>query len=147
MSLVLLTNVTQYAGPGALAGLIADGHTVACSDASFADPEVRAGFDQRHATAHALAAQSPEAVHDEVVSRWGLPEAIVSNDVYPITRNDIEEIPLEDLRATFEAVVVTPVRLTQLFLPAMKARRSGAFVFVTSARETRPEPGYAVPTT
>ena len=29
----------------------------------------------------------------------------------------------------------------------MKARRRGAFVFVTSARETRPEPGFAVPTT
>jgi hypothetical protein len=34
-----------------------------------------------------------------------------------------------------------------LFLPAMKRRRKGAFVFVTSARETRPEPGFAVPTT
>jgi len=28
----------------------------------------------------------------------------------------------------------------------MKRRRKGAFVFVTSARETRPEPGFAVPT-
>ena len=147
MSLVLLTSVTQYTGPGALTGLIADRHTVACSDASFSDPQVRAGFDQRHGTAHALAAQSPESLHEEVISRWGLPDAVVSNDVYPITRNDIEQIPLEDFRATFEAVVMTPVRLTQLFLPAMKARRSGAFVFVTSARETRPEPGFAVPTT
>jgi 3-oxoacyl-[acyl-carrier protein] reductase len=56
-------------------------------------------------------------------------------------------IPLDDPRATFEAVVVFPVRLTQLVLPAMKARGSEAFVFVTSARETRPEPGFAVPTT
>jgi 3-oxoacyl-[acyl-carrier protein] reductase len=42
---------------------------------------------------------------------------------------------------------MVPVRLTQLFLPHMKALRRGAFVFVTSARETRPEPGFAVPTT
>jgi hypothetical protein len=34
------------------------------------------------------------------VSRFGLPDAIVSNDVYPITRNDIEAIPIDDLRAT-----------------------------------------------
>jgi 3-oxoacyl-[acyl-carrier protein] reductase len=146
MSLVLLTNVSQYTGPGAVEALVGDSHTVACSDPSFADPEARAAFDKRHGMAHALAAQTPEAIHAEVVARWGVPDAIVSNDVYPITRNDIETIPLDDLRATFEAVVVVPVRLTQLFLPAMKECRRGAFVFVTSARELRPEPGFAVPT-
>ncbi len=76
-----------------------------------------------------------------------MPDAVVSNGVHPITRNSIEAIPLEDLRATFEAVVVFPVRPAQLVLPAMKARGAGgAFVFVTSAREARPEPGFAVPT-
>jgi 3-oxoacyl-[acyl-carrier protein] reductase len=29
----------------------------------------------------------------------------------------------------------------------MKQRHSGSFVFITSAREARPEPGFAVPTT
>ena len=147
MSLVLLTNVNAYSGPGALPALLQDGHTVACHDPSFADAASRAAFDERHGTAHALAAQHPEAVHAEIVARWGVPDAIVLNDVHPITRNDIEAIPSDDFRATFEAVVMVPIRLTQLFLPAMKARRSGAFVFVTSARETRPEPGFAVPTT
>jgi len=71
----------------------------------------------------------------------------VLNDVHPNAPTDIEAIPPDDFRATFEAVVMVPVRLAQLFLPDMKARRSGAFVFVTSARETRPEPGFAVPTT
>ncbi len=147
MGLILLTNVSQYTGPGALDALLQDGQRVACHDASFVDAAARSAFDGRHASVHALEGQSPEAVHDEVVGRWSLPDAIVSNDVYPITRNDIEVIPLDDLRATFEAVVLFPVRLTQLFLPAMKARRRGAFVFITSARETRPEPGFAVPTT
>jgi 3-oxoacyl-[acyl-carrier protein] reductase len=146
MSLVLLTNVSQYTGPGAVEALVGDGHTVLCSDPSFADSEAREAFDKRDAEAHALAAQAPEAIHAEVVARWGVPDAIVSNDVFPITRNDIETIPVDDLRATFEAVVVVPVRLAQLFLPAMKERRRGAFVFVTSAREVRPEPGFAVPT-
>jgi NAD(P)-dependent dehydrogenase (short-subunit alcohol dehydrogenase family) len=80
-------------------------------------------------------------------SDGGLPDAIVSNDAYPITRNEIEHIPIEDLRSMFEAVVMFPIQLTQRFIPKMKARRSGAFVFVTSAREARPEPGFAVPTT
>jgi len=147
MSLILLTNVTQYAGPGALDKLLAEGHRVACHDASFADAEARASFDDRQGKVTILAGQRPEDIHDEFVTRLGLPDAIVSNDVYPITRNEIEAIPIDDLRMTFEAVVVTPIRLTQLFLPAMKERGRGAFVFVTSARETRPEPGFAVPTT
>ena len=147
MSFVLLTNVNQYTGPGALEALLQDGNTVVCHDASFADADARAAFDRRHAAAQALAAQAPEEIYAEVTARWGAPDAIVLNDVHPISRHDIEAIPLEELRATFEAVVVIPARLTQLFLPAMKLRRHGAFVFVTSARETRPEPGFAVPTT
>src|SRR5260370_3305186 len=146
MSLVLLTNVHQYAGPGAVAALLQDGHTVACHDASFVDATARAEFQAR-CPAHALEAQTPEAVYAEVVARWGIPDAVVSNDVHPIVPNDIEAIPLDHFRATFEAVVMVPIRLTQLFLPDMKALRRGAFVFVTSARETRPEPGFAVPTT
>jgi 3-oxoacyl-[acyl-carrier protein] reductase len=146
MSLVLLTNVRQYAGPGAVTALLQDGHTVACHDTSFVDAVARADFQERCA-AHALEAQTPKAVYAEVVARWGVPDAVVSNDVHPIVPNGIEAIPLDQFRATFEAVVIVPIRLTQLFLPDMKALRRGAFVFVTSARETRPEPGFAVPTT
>ncbi len=146
MSLVLLTNVRQYAGPGAVASLLQDGHTVACHDASFVDVSARAEFQEQY-PAHALEAQTPETVHAEVVARWGVPDAVVSNDVHPIVRHEIGAIPPDHFRATFEAVVMVPVRLTQLFLPQMKALRRGAFVFVTSARETRPEPGFAVPTT
>src|SRR5215475_7052588 len=108
MPLVLLTNVAQYAGPGALSSLLPEGHQVACHDASFTDAAARTSFDERHGAAKALAGQSPEEIHDEVVGRLGLPDAVVSNDVYPITRNAIEVIPVDDLRATFEAVVMTP---------------------------------------
>lgn len=147
MRTILLTNATAYAGPGALSALLAEGQRVVCHDAGFADDAVRAAFEAAHPTALALRGQTPEAIAEEAVARAGLPDAVVSNDVFPITRNDIEAVPLEDLRRTFEAVVVFPFRLAQLLLPAMKERRSGAFVFVTSARETRPEPGFAVPTT
>ena len=147
MALVLLTNVTQYAGPGALEGLQKDGHKVACHDASFIVAEKRTDFDKNAVNAIALAGQSPVEIHDEVIARCGLPDSVVLNDVHPITRNDIEAIPADDLRTTFEAVVMTPIRLVQLFLPEMKTRRHGAFVFVTSAREMRPEPGFATPTT
>ncbi len=142
---IVLTNVTQYCGPGALQQLIKSGASVLCHDPSFADPTMREKFEREH-VAIALRARTPEEIFAETIQRAGTVDAVVSNDVYPITCNDIEAIPLEDLRTTFEAVVLFPIRLTQVFLPSFKARRSGAFVFVTSARETRPEPGFAVPT-
>ncbi len=142
---IVLTNVTQYCGPGALEQLIKSGASVLCHDPSFADCASRENFEREHSVV-ALGAQTPEEIFAESIRQAGTVDAIVSNDVYPITRNDIEAIPLEDWRATFEAVVLFPIRLTQAFLPSFKARRSGAFVFVTSARETRPEPGFAVPT-
>jgi NAD(P)-dependent dehydrogenase (short-subunit alcohol dehydrogenase family) len=147
MSLILITNVLAYAGPGALMSLSQDRHVIACHDASFTEVAVRAQFESQHDNAHALESQSPEEIHEEVLARWGLPDGIVSNDIHPISKNDIENIPIDDFRLTFEAVVVKPIKLTQLFVGAMKLRRSGSFVFITSARETRPEPGFAVPTT
>ena len=147
MSLVLLTNVLEYTGPGALRFLVDDGHTVVCHDRSFSDCGKRAKFAEQNPKTHVLAGQAAEAIYEETLANRGIPDAIVLNDAYPITRNDIEHIPMEDLRATFEAVVVFPIRLAQQFIPAMKRRRSGSFVFITSAREARPEPGFAVPTT
>ncbi|KFG98150.1 hypothetical protein GQ56_0105735 [Burkholderia paludis] len=147
MSFVLVTNVMQYAGSGAVASLTADGHHVLCHDVSFEDDRKRAEFENGADRVTALVGQTPEQIFEEVEGRFGLPDAIVSNDAYPITQKAIETIPIDDFSATFEAVVLRPIRLTQLFLPSMKLRRRGSFVFVTSAREARPEPGYAVPTT
>jgi len=145
MSLVLLTNVLAYAGPGALPFLLDDGHTVVCHDRSFSDHSKRAKFAELNPKAYALAAQNAAAIYEETLASWGVPDAIVLN-AYSITRNDIEYIRMEDFRATFEALVVFPVRLVQQFIPRMKQRRGGSFVFITSAREARPEPGFAVPT-
>ena len=143
---VLVTNVTQYAGPGTIPVLLRDGCDVLCHDGSFTDPVARAAYSDRHPGALCLDAQTPEEIHAAVTGDGRPVDGIVSNDIYPITRNAIEEIPLNDLRSTFEAVLVFPFRLTQLFLPAMKTRRAGTFVFVTSARPRRAEPGFAVPT-
>jgi NAD(P)-dependent dehydrogenase (short-subunit alcohol dehydrogenase family) len=147
MKLVLVTNAREYTGPGAVAALLKNGHTVACHDGSFVDAGSRVAHEQEYKASYALEAQSPEEIHAEVMARWGAPDAIVLNDVYPIIRREIGIIPAEDFRNTFEAVVMVPIALTQIFLPAMKSRGRGALVFVTSARETRPEPGFAVPTT
>ena len=68
MALVLLTNVTQYAGPGALEALQKDGHKVACHDASFVDGERRADFDKNAVSATALAVLSARSLRRR--SRW-----------------------------------------------------------------------------
>lgn len=146
MRRVLVTNVMQYAGPGAVGSLLRAGGEVLCHDPSFSDPAERTRYESTHAGARCLAALDPEEIYTAVTRDGGTVDALVSNDVYPITRHAIEDIPLDDLRATFEAVLVFPVRLAQLFLPLMRARGRGAFVFVTSARPRRPEPGFATPT-
>jgi NAD(P)-dependent dehydrogenase (short-subunit alcohol dehydrogenase family) len=143
---VLLTHACAYAGPGALPALLAQGARVACHDPSFADPSVRAAFETARPGAVALAAQEPEDVARETAERLGGLDALVSNAAYPITARPIEDIDIADFRATFEAVTLEPIRLVQRVLPDMKRRRRGSFVFVTSAREKRPEPGHAVPT-
>lgn len=146
MRTVLVTHATQYTGPGAVAVLAAAGCAVFCHDASFATAAARAAFVAEYPNVTCLQAQDPEGLIAELDAIIGVVDAVVSNDVYPITRAPIETISIDDLRATFEAVLVFPVRLTQLLLPAMKARGAGSFVFVTSARPLRPEPGFAVPT-
>src|SRR5215475_638787 len=63
MPLVLLTNVAQYAGPGALAALLADGHTVVCHDRSFVDYDERTHYANQNLKAHVLGGQTAEAIY------------------------------------------------------------------------------------
>lgn len=146
MRTVLVTNVTQYAGPGSVLALLQQGMRVVCHDPSFATIDARADFEARNASAVCLAAADPAYIVAELEARGLSADAVVSNDVYPISRTPIGEISLDDLRATFEAVLVFPVDLAQRLLPGMKARGSGSFVFITSARPLRPELGFAIPT-
>lgn len=145
MRIVLVTNATQYAGPGAVACLLAAGNVVICQDSSYGS-DAPAATSNENPNLHRLVSQSPNELHGEVLSRFGLPDAVVSNDVHPITRSDAEEIAEVDFRQSVEALFWRPMRIAQLFVPGMKRRRSGSFVFVTSAREARPEPGCALPT-
>jgi 3-oxoacyl-[acyl-carrier protein] reductase len=146
MRTALVTNVTQYAGPGVVAALVRQDVRVACHDASFVESVTRDTFRATHPGVECLASQTPDALVAELEGRAVDIDAVVSNDVFPITRQAIGEIDPANLRNTFEAVFMFPVQLAQLLLPGMKARGGGSFVFVTSARPLRPEPGFAVPT-
>ena len=146
MRTVLVTNVTQYAGPGVVETLMQQGSRVVCHDASFVESATRDNFGKSHPGVHCLASVVPGAMVRELEDSALSVDAVVSNDVYPITPRPIAEIDPENFRSTFEAVFMFPVQLVQLLLPGMKERGSGSFVFITSARPLRPEPGFAVPT-
>jgi len=146
MRTVLVTNVTQYAGPGAIQALLQQQMRVVCHDPAFRGQAARDEFLATNPGTECLLGTDPGAIAYELKSRGFQVDAVVSNDVYPITRAPIGEIALDDLRNTFESVLIFPVHLAQLLLPDMKARGSGSFVFVTSARPLRPELGFAVPT-
>jgi 3-oxoacyl-[acyl-carrier protein] reductase len=143
---VLLTNALAYTGPGALTALLAHGCRVACHDPAFADPAARAAFEAARPGTVALSASSAEETATQAAGLPGGLDAVVSNDVYPLNPRPVEEVDLADLRAAFEALTVFPFRLAQCVLPEMKRRGAGALIFVTSARERRPEPGFSVPT-
>jgi 3-oxoacyl-[acyl-carrier protein] reductase len=143
----LATNVMEYGGPGAVAALEKAGYRIACHDRSFTDPRACEAYSVAHPEVTILSAQEPEAVVAEAVGSLTAIDALISNDIHPNRPTPIENVSLEDLRATIEAVLVTPFRLTQAVIPHMKERRTGSIVLVTSARELQPEPGFSVPTT
>lgn len=147
MTAVLITNVKHYVGPGALPVLLREGRHTVCHDRSFEDGEISRAFESEHPGAIALRAQTPESLSSELEERGIDLDAVVSNDVFPNTPAPIEDVSAQILRDSFDALLMFPFRLTQLLLPAMKRKRQGSFVFVTSARYLQPEVGFSVATT
>lgn len=146
MTSVLITHVKQYVGPGALPILLREGNHLLCHDISFTDAGIARAFEEAHPGTVALWGQTAEDLVVELQQRHVEIDAVVSNDVFPNTPRPIEDVSMETLRDSFEALLVFPFRLTQLLLPAMKRERKGRFVFVTSARYLQPEPGFSVAT-
>ena len=146
MTNVLITHVNQYTGPGTLPVLLRENMHPFCHDLSFEDENAALSFEQAYPGTTALRAQTPESLCDELKKRRVDLDAVVSNDVFPNNPCPIEDVSIETLRASFEALMLFPFRLTQLLVPAMKQRKKGCFVFVTSARYLQPEYGFSVAT-
>ncbi len=143
---VLITNVKHYAGPGTLPVLLRDGIHPICHDSSFKNGDIARSFEKDYPGTTALGAQTPGSLLSELNERQVDIDAVVSNDVFPNTPCPIEEVTVETLRDSFEALLMFPFKLTQLLLPPMKQKKKGCFVFVTSARYLQPEFGFSVAT-
>jgi NAD(P)-dependent dehydrogenase (short-subunit alcohol dehydrogenase family) len=140
---LLITNVEKFAGHGTTSAALAQGATVLAHDPSFEAPTARRQYEARFPGAHALAAREPAAMVELALRRNGHIDALVNNDAFPALRAPLGEARLEDFRAALEAMAVAPFHLVQLVAPAMRKRRSGRIVFVSSAAPLRGIANYA----
>jgi len=144
MHKVFVSNVLEYTGPGVAEVLSRSGYEVICHDRTFADAANRARFGEAD-NVTAMAAQSADDIAAELED-LGRVSRFVLNDAHPNAPKDFEAIDIDELRSAHAALVEFPFRLCQLVLPALKQQGSGSIVFVTSARQLKPEPGFAVAT-
>ena len=101
MRTILVTNATQYTGPGAVGILCAAGHRVVCHDPTFGDDDTVRAFQASHPQVLVLRKPDPAGIVSELADRVGLVDAVVSNDVYPLTKALVEDVSVDDLRRTF----------------------------------------------
>lgn len=142
MSAIFVTNVTQFAGPDIIKSLVEHSHHVVCHDRTFADKGTREDY-ARETQAYTIAAQTAENIFKEVCA-IGDVDKFIFNESFPTSATALEEIEVDSLNQAFQALTVFPFRLSQLFLPELKAKQSGTFAFITSTRHLQPEPGFAV---
>lgn len=114
-----------------------------CHDRAFADPEARAAFQRDHRDLHISGTIDPDALIAEIEDAAPL-DVLVNNDFFPALRAAIDTATADDLRRTLEDLVVAPFRFAGAAAKAMKQRRKGKILFVTSAAPLRGLPNYSM---
>ena len=140
---ILVTNVTHFVGLPAALELSRQGATVIVHDRAFADADARISFHKEHPTLDLLAEIEPEAAAARVLADGPI-DVLVNNDFFPALRAPIDTASADDLRRTLEDLVVAPFRFAGAVAKAMKERRQGKILFVTSAAPLRGLPNYAM---
>lgn len=143
-TVTLITHVRHFVGPGTVRRLLREDTTVVCHDASFADANARAAFQAEVPDAEICAAVEAADIAAEVLERFGRIDALVSNDPYPAVRAPVDEADPAELRKAMEALVIWPFTLIGRVAAAMKARKEGRIVLVTSAAPLTGIPNYAM---
>ncbi len=128
---VIVTGCSSGIGAATAARLARDGWTVYATArrVEALQPLIAAGC--RASPLDVTDEGSMQAAVERVLDEAGQIDALVNNAGYSQS-GPIEEVPLDAVRRQFETNVFGALRLTQLVLPAMRARRRGRIVNVGS---------------
>jgi NAD(P)-dependent dehydrogenase (short-subunit alcohol dehydrogenase family) len=140
----LVTGTSRGLGKAIAKRLAAEGATVALTARTMEpDPKYRGSLRQTleeiqasDGTAIAIQAdlskpEDRERLLGEVVERLGAPDILVNNAAVTFLR-PLDEFPDRRVRLMIEMHVLAPLHLTQLVIPAMRERRRGWVLNVTS---------------
>jgi NAD(P)-dependent dehydrogenase (short-subunit alcohol dehydrogenase family) len=153
MKKALITGASRGLGRALASGLAAAGYALVidardpralrlAADAIRADAR-RAGHADADADVTALPGDITDPAHRAVLGAAGGIDLLVNNagtlGAAPLPA--LADYPVEQLRAAFEANVIAPIALTQLFLPVLR-ERGGAILNVTSDAAVEPYAGW-----
>lgn len=140
----LITNVRHFVGLPAARALADAGATVIAHDETFRDPGARNMFNTESERIHPVGDQDPQQLVHYIEQHWGPVDVLVNNDFAPANRAPIEEASLEDLSISLDALVTGPFMMTAAAVPAMKKRKRGKVLFLSSAAPLRGLPNYSI---
>ena len=141
---VLITGAGSGLGQALAHRFAATGAQVACVDIQF--ERLEATLATLTGSGHtAFAADvgnddSMQAMADAVLAGWGVPDILINNAGIA-SGGDVLEAPIDEWRHLWEVNVLSVVRGTKLFLPAMLARGSGHVVSTASFAGLAGAPG------
>lgn len=133
----VVTGSTRGLGQGAAVALAEAGADLALIDRSFATETVQLIKDlgrRVHTVEIDLVEATPARLDDaieSVVESLGRIDILVNNAGYGLV-GAVEEASLDEVRAQFEVNVFGPLAVLKAVLPAMRARRAGRIINITS---------------
>jgi len=147
----LLTNASQYAGPGTADALAHDGWILFCHDDGFVSGETRASHEAANPGRIASGAQTAASFVSEALERFGRIDALISNDIPKGVRLALDDPeaasaapsdadPFSNYEAMIDSLLHEPVRLLRAALPSMQAAKQGSIVLITSGGPLRNPP-------
>ncbi|MCH7890265.1 MAG: SDR family oxidoreductase [Gemmatimonadetes bacterium] len=150
MTVTLVTGASTGIGQATALHLARLGHTV---HASMRTPDASGGvlrgaaeeerLDLEVMTLDVDDSASVASAVDGVIERSGRIDVLVNNaGVLKLT--SVEEVPVEDAKAVFETNVFGPLRMMQAVLPAMRERRGGTIVNISSVAGRLVSAGHGV---
>ena len=150
MTVTLVTGTSTGIGEATAIHLSRVGHTVYASmrtpDASGGELRRLAEEERLDLTLIALDVNDPVSVTsavDGVIERSGQIDVLVNNAGLGMLTS-VEEVPVEDAKAVFETNVFGPLRMMQAVLPAMRERRGGTIVNISSVAGRLVSAGHGV---